>query len=143
MTSTPMSQSQLRRCPHRPISGSRTWSTIGAHRNLKLYAKTASTKAVTALLVMPCWASRVVSVAPIIANAKPEEMPRNNAASGAASKYGRMPSGSLPRQSGSELVVIVDRQRRVVGEAFRLVDRLLARGRRDARGGNLVVDAPA
>ena len=31
-------------------------------------------------------ASRVVSVAPIIANAKPEEMPRNKAASGAASR---------------------------------------------------------
>src|SRR5687768_15698072 len=103
----------------------------------------ASTNAVTALLVMPCWASRVVSVAPIMAKAKPEEMPRNKAASGAASKYGRMPSGSVLRQSGSELVVIVDRERRVVGEALRLIDRLLACGLGDARGGDLVIDAPA
>jgi len=45
-----------------------------------------SANAVTALLVMPCWARRVVRVAPIIANAKPEEIPRNKAASGADSK---------------------------------------------------------
>ena len=43
-------------------------------------------KAVTAPLLMPCWASRVVSVAPMIAKAKPEEMPRNSAASGARSR---------------------------------------------------------
>jgi hypothetical protein len=45
-----------------------------------------SENAVTALLVMPCCARRVVSVAPIIAKAKPDEMPRNKAARGAASR---------------------------------------------------------
>src|SRR5688500_17991423 len=84
---------------------------------------------------MPCCARRVVSVAPIMAKVKPEEMPRNRAASGAGSRYGRMPLG--------ERVVIVDRQGRVVGEPLRLVDRLLRRGGGDAGGGNLVVDAPA
>src|SRR5258706_8661919 len=101
-----------------------------------------SVKAVTALLVMPFWARRVVSVAPIIAKAKPEEAPRNSAASGADSKYGRRPSGSLPRSPLSP-EVIVDGQRRMVGEPLRLVDRLLPRLRRDARRGDLVVDAPA
>ena len=36
MTSTPTSQSQLRRWPKRPMIGRRTLSTIGAHRNFKL-----------------------------------------------------------------------------------------------------------
>src|SRR4051812_15827891 len=92
---------------------------------------------------MPCWARRVVRVAPIIAKAKPEEMPRNRAASGARSKYGRRPSGNLLRASLSERVVIIDRQRRVVREPLGLVDRFLARAGGDARRRDLVVDAPA
>src|SRR5207244_11260588 len=85
------------------------------------------------------WSRRVVSVAPIIAKTKPEEMPRNSAAMGAGSQYGRRPSGSLLTQR----VVIVDRQRRVVGEAARLVDRFLDRRPGHAGRGDLVVDAPA
>ena len=68
---------------------------------------------------------RVVKVAPIIEKAKPDEIPRNSAASGAGSKYGRTPSGNLLRQSrtiASERVVIVDGERRVIGEAPRLID---------------------
>jgi hypothetical protein len=41
--------------------------------------------AVTALFRIPYWASRVVSVAAIMAKAKPDDTPRNAAASGAAS----------------------------------------------------------
>src|SRR4051812_4594812 len=92
---------------------------------------------------MPCWARRVLRVAPIMAKLKPDETPRNKAASGAASKYGRKPSGSLARKPLRERAVIVDRQRRMVGKAPALVDRLLARLRRDAGRGDLVVDAPA
>ncbi len=73
-----------------------------------------------------------MSVAPIIAKAKPDEMPRNSAASGAGSKYGRMPSGRRACQL-AEVVVIVDRQGRMIGEAARLVDRLLHGLGRDAR----------
>src|SRR5262245_66180488 len=92
---------------------------------------------------MPCWARRVVSVAPIIANVNPEEMPRNRAASGAGSRYGLNPSGNLPRKPLSQGVVIFDRQGRMVREALRLVDRHAPRGRRELRRGDLVVDAPA
>src|SRR5687768_12385857 len=62
-------------------------------------------------------------------------MPRNSAASGAGSKYGRIPL--------NQRVVIIDGQRRVIGEATRLVDRLLHRLGRDAGRGDLVIDAPA
>src|SRR6185503_16439270 len=48
-----------------------------------------------------------------------------------------MPSGSL------KLMVVVDDERCVVGEALRLVDRLAPRRGGDARCGDLVVDAPA
>src|SRR5688572_28647571 len=91
---------------------------------------------------MPCCARRVVSVAPIIAKAKPDEMPRNSAARGAGSKYGRMPSGRRACQL-AEVVVIVDRQGRMIGEAARLVDRLLQGLGRDRGRGDLVIDAPA
>src|SRR5688572_5111698 len=40
-------------------------------------------------------------------------------------------------------MVVVDDQRRVIGEAPGLVDRFSARARGDARRGDLVVDAPA
>src|SRR5690242_947049 len=83
---------------------------------------------------MPCCARRVVSVAPIMEKANPEETPRNSAASGAGSRYAFSPS---------KRPVIVDRERRVIGEAPRLVDRLLQRARRDAGRRDLVVDAPA
>src|SRR2546430_5669584 len=93
---------------------------------------------------MPCCARRVVSVAPIMVKAKPDETPRASAASGAASKYGCTPSGRLERQSArSELVVIIDRERRVIGEAPALVDRLTDRLRCDLRRRDLVVEAPA
>src|SRR5688572_493386 len=84
---------------------------------------------------MPYCASRVVSVAPIIANAKPDEMPRNSAASGADSKYGR--------SALTQRVVIIDRERRVVGEPLSLVDRAALRRRRETRRGDLIVDAPS
>src|SRR6185295_672979 len=48
-----------------------------------------------------------------------------------------MPPGSL------KLMVVVDDERRVVGETLRLVDRLAPRRGGDARRGDLVVDAPA
>src|SRR4051812_32295653 len=83
---------------------------------------------------MPCCARRVVSVAPIMVKAKPDDTPRNSAARGAGSRYARSPS---------ERVVIVDQQRRMVGEALRLVDRLAVRGARNLGRGDLVVDAPA
>src|SRR3954467_1348762 len=83
---------------------------------------------------MPCCASRVVSVPPIIEKAKPDEMPRNSAASGARSKYWAIPL---------EGPVIVDGEWRVVGEASPLVDRLAHGGGGDARRRDLVVDAPA
>src|SRR5437899_5428955 len=93
---------------------------------------------------MPCCARRVVSVAPIMVKAKPDEMPRNRAASGAGSRYGRTPAGRLERQPArSEVVVIVDRERRVIREAPALVDRLADRSRRDPRRGDLVVEPPA
>src|SRR5437763_2717976 len=92
---------------------------------------------------MPCCASRVASVAPIMEKAKPDDTPRNSAASGAASKYGLRPGASRARQSTSERVVIVDRERRVIGEAPALVDRLSHRRRGDAGRGDLVIDAPA
>src|SRR5262245_21881626 len=98
-----------------------------------------SANAVTAPLLIPCCARRVVSVAPIIAKPKPEEMPRNSAASGPASRYGRRPSGSRLAQGG----VIVDGQRCVVGEALFLVDARALRLRGDPRRRDLVVDAPA
>src|SRR5512134_3294893 len=87
---------------------------------------------------MPCWARRVLSVAPIIANVKPDETPRKSAASGARSRYSRRPAGSLLK-----LMLVVDDERRMVGEALRLVDRLPARERRDAGRRDLVIDAPA
>src|SRR2546428_13422296 len=92
---------------------------------------------------MPCCARRVVSVAPIIENAKPEEIPRNKAASGAGSKYGRTPCGRRLRQSSSDRGVIVDPQRRGIGKAPALVDGLAPRGRRPAPRGELVGAAPA
>src|SRR5258708_12560879 len=92
---------------------------------------------------MLCWARRVVSVAPIIAKAKPEEMPRNRAARGAASKYGRIASGRGLRQSPSDREVIVERERRVVREAAALVDGFARGAGGDARRRDLVVDAPA
>src|SRR5215210_6878218 len=100
-------------------------------------------KAVTALLVMPCWARRVVSVAPSIANTKPDETPRNSAAMGADSKYGCSPAGRPARSPLSERVVIVDDERRMVGEAPRLVNKLLVRGLCHAGRCDLVVDSPA
>jgi hypothetical protein len=42
-------------------------------------------KAVTVDFSIPCCASRVVSVAPIMVYGKPDETPRRNAAMGAAS----------------------------------------------------------
>src|SRR5215467_11381517 len=98
-----------------------------------------SAKAVTVPLLIPYCARRVVRVAPIIVKPKPEEMPRNSAASGPASKYGRTPSSSRSAQR----MVVVDRQGRVVGEALVLVDPRALRFRRDARRRDLVVDAPA
>src|SRR5215470_16818741 len=98
-----------------------------------------SAKAVTVPLLIPYCAKRVVSVAPIIVKPKPEEMPRNSAASGPASRYGRRPSGSRSAQR----MVVVDRQRRVVGEALVLVDPRALRLRGNAGRGDLVVDAPA
>src|SRR3954466_7408257 len=83
---------------------------------------------------MPCCARRVVSVAPTIENAKPDEMPRNSAASGARSRYGCTPS---------DWIVIVDRERRMVGEATTLVDRLAHCGCPHTPGCHLVIDAPA
>src|SRR5688572_9196148 len=83
---------------------------------------------------MPCCASRVVSVAPIIANGKPDEIPRKSAASGAGSRYGRIPL--------IQRVVIVDRERRMVGKALRLVDRAALGGCSKRRRRDLVVDAP-
>src|SRR5690349_20425759 len=97
-----------------------------------------SVNATTSARLSPFWKRRVVSVAPSIAKVKPEEIPRNSAASGPRSRYGcRLALHPL------EGVVILDRQRRVVGEALRLVDRLLARRLRHPRRGDLVVDAPA
>src|SRR5688572_12631400 len=87
---------------------------------------------------MPCCASRVVSVAPIMANAKPDEMPKPRAASGAGSKYRRTPAGSR-----LELMLVVDNEGRVVREALCLVDRLAPRGGCDSRRGDLIIDAPA
>src|SRR5215831_5754373 len=98
-----------------------------------------SAKAVTVPLLIPYWARRVVRVAPIIVKPNPEEMPRNSAASGPASKYGRTPSSIRSAQR----MVVVDRQRRVVREALRLVDARALRFRGDARRRDLVVDAPA
>ena len=60
-----------------------------------------SANAVTALFRTPYCARRVVRVAAIIAKPKPDEMPRNAAASGAASRYGRTPAGSRLVQPGS------------------------------------------
>ncbi len=94
ITSVPVNHSHERRGPKRPSSGMRTVSTSGAQRNLKLYARNTSANVVTALFVIPYCASRVVSVAPIIANAEPDEIPRHSAASGAGSMYGRTPAGT-------------------------------------------------
>src|SRR5262245_3639408 len=102
-----------------------------------------SANAVTALLVMPCWASRVVRVAPIMAKPKPEEMPRKRAASGADSKYGLSPFGNLARRLSSHGVVIIYRQRRVIRKPLRLVDRHAPRRCSEFGRRNLVVDAPA
>src|SRR5262245_5952164 len=78
-----------------------------------------------------------------MAKPNPDEMPRNSAASGADSKYGRSPSGSLPRRPLSQVVVILYGERRVVREALLLVDRHASRGRGELRRCDLVVDAPA
>ncbi len=72
----------------------RTVSTSGAHSHLKLKARNVNANAVTVLFLIPSCASLVVSVAAIIANPKPDETPRKNAAIGAASTYGRTLSGS-------------------------------------------------
>src|SRR5262245_45445881 len=101
-----------------------------------------SVNAVTALLVIPCCARRVVRVAPIIAKVKPDDVPRNSAASGAGSRYGRTPSGSLLRRP-LRPVVILDRERRVVGKPLLLVDRHAPRGFRESGRADLVVDAPS
>src|SRR5512134_2661067 len=50
---------------------------------------------------------------------------------------------SLIAASSAERVVVIDDQRRVVGEALVDVDRRRACPRRDAGRGDLVVDAPA
>jgi hypothetical protein len=94
ITHTPVNHNHERRWPKRLSSGMRTLSTSGAQMNLKLYARNASANIVTALFLIPNCASRVVSVAAIIANAAPDEIPRNSAASGALSMYGRTPSGT-------------------------------------------------
>jgi hypothetical protein len=86
ITNTPLTHNHERRWPKRPSSGMRKLSTSGAHRNLKLYARKVSANMVTALFWIPYCASRVVSVAPIIANVAPDEIPRNSAASGAGSR---------------------------------------------------------
>src|SRR5687768_894130 len=94
---------------------------------------------------MPSCASRVVSVAAIIAYGAPEEMPRNSAASGAASVYWRTAAGRWVRQpvaSKLELPVVVDRQRRVVREAPSLVDRRAAHRGPEQRAHDLIVDSP-
>ena len=57
-----------------------------------------SPKAVTARLLMPSCARRVVSVAAISAYGAPEETPRNKAAIGAVSTYGRTDAGMSSRQ---------------------------------------------
>ncbi len=67
ITKTAVNHNHERRWPKRPSSGMRTLSTSGAQRNLKLYARNVSANSVTALFVIPYCASRVVSVAPIIA----------------------------------------------------------------------------
>src|SRR5512136_1180723 len=102
----------------------RTPSTTQAHSTLRLYARNASANAVTVFLSMPSWARRVVSVAPIIAYGKPEDTPTKNAASASRSRYGRSAPSNPPLRAvtGSGLEVIVHHQRRVVGEALRLVD---------------------
>ncbi len=51
-----------------------------------------------ARLSTPNCASRVVSVAAIIAYGAPDEIPRNNAASGAGSVYWRTGAGTRARQ---------------------------------------------
>ena len=79
-------------------TGIRTVSMSGAHTHLKLKARNVNAKAVTALFLRPSCARRVVRVAAIIANPKPDDTPRKNAAIGAASTYGRTPSGSRLRQ---------------------------------------------
>ena len=56
-----------------------------------------SANAVTALLRIPYCASRVVSVAPIIANGKPDEMPES-AAERRGLEVGAQPSGKRARQ---------------------------------------------
>src|SRR5690349_19689755 len=90
---------------------------------------------------MPCWARRVVSVAPIMVKVKPEETPRNRAASGADSRYGRNPAGNAGNTL-AQRVVIVDGEGRVVGEPLVLVDRCALCGRRELRRRDLVIDAP-
>src|SRR6185503_17151901 len=61
-------------------------------------------------------------------------MPRKSAASGAGSRYGRIPL--------VQRVVIVDRERRVVRESLFLVDRAFAGGGGQCRRRDLVIDAP-
>src|SRR3982750_2018061 len=84
---------------------------------------------------MPCCARRVVSVAPIIANVNPDDTRRKSAASGARSRYGRSPS--------LHGIIVVDGERRMVGEAPRLVNRAALRRRCEIGRGDLVIDAPS
>ena len=67
ITATPVTSIHDTRWPSRPRIGSFTPSTIQAQRNLKLYARKTSVKAVIVDLSMPSCFRRVVSVAPIIA----------------------------------------------------------------------------
>jgi hypothetical protein len=64
----------------------RTLSTAGAQIGLKLYSRIASANAVTAFFSIPASASRVVSVAAIIAKGKPWPTPSSSDANGARSK---------------------------------------------------------
>src|SRR5687768_5282555 len=66
-------------------------------------------------------------------------MRRRAAARRAAPAPGK--AAGLP--APSQRPIVVDGERGVVREAARLVDRLALRGRGDAGGGDLVVDAPA
>src|SRR6185503_4010496 len=98
MTASPESHSHARRCPYcRENQGMWARSTIGAHAHLKLYTSSASAKAEIERFSIPASESRFVRVAASNANGNPEEIPRNRAAKGAASKYGRTPAGKRLR----------------------------------------------
>ena len=86
-TISAVTSNQARRWPINAAStGSRTRSITGAHSSLRLYISNASAKAVTVFFSMPLSASRVVSVAAIIAIGNPDAMPSNNAPTGPFSR---------------------------------------------------------